>query len=113
MPSRFVALVAAILVSSLGLVYAHEGHAHKLMGTVKAVHADMNHVEITVKGGKVSGFYVTPTTKYVQGKKAATLADLKPGARVVVQGTMENDKMTAARVQFGAGAATAASAHKH
>lgn len=110
---RFVALVAVILVSSLGLVYAHEGHAHKLIGTVKAVHAEMNHVEITLKDGKVSGFYVTPTTKYVHGKKAATLADLKAGARVVIEGTMDNEKMTARKVQIGATAAAAASPRQH
>lgn len=112
MVRRVVAFTAALMVAALGMVSAHEGHAHKVMGTVKAVHADVNHVELTLQDGKEGGFYVTPATKYVQGKKSLTLADLKVGERVVVEGTMEKDKLTATKVQVGT-AAAAAPAHKH
>jgi hypothetical protein len=95
---------------------AHEGHAHKMMGTVKAVHADMNHVELTMAGGKTGGFYVDGETKYTKGSAAATLADLKPGTRVVVDAKMDGDKMVATSVKLSAGSKTAAPAaapHKH
>ena len=111
---KLVAAIAVILVASLGHVYAHEGHPHKLMGTVKAVHADMNHVEITLQDGKVSVFYVTPTTKYLQGTKAVKLADIKTGDRVVVEGTTDKDaKMTATKVELGGAPAAAPSPHQH
>lgn len=111
---KLVAAIARMLASSLGLVYAHEGHTHKVMGTVKAVHADMNHVEITLEDGKVTAFSVTPATRYVQGTKAAKLADLKAGDRVVVEGTMDKDKkMTATKVQIGTAPAAPPSPHQH
>lgn len=109
---RLVSLVAVLAVSSLALVEAHEGHAHKVMGTVKAVHADMKHVEVTLKDGKVSGFYFTDGTTFTRDKKAATLADLKEGMRVVVEGATQDGKLTATKVQIS-GAATTPAQHKH
>lgn len=43
MPTLGLSLAATTAVP------AHEGHAHKLVGTVTAVHADMNHVETKTK----------------------------------------------------------------
>ena len=112
---RFAILL--MFVAALGLAgaaIAHEGHshgAHKMLGTVKAVHADMNHVEITVKGGKVEGFYVTGDTKYMKGSKTLSLTDLTPGTRVVVEARMDGQKMVATVVRVGG--ATAATAPKH
>lgn len=86
-----------------------------MMGTVKAVHADMNHVEITVKGGKTEGFYVNADTKYLKGSIALSLTDVTPGTRVVVDTKMDGEKMVATAVRVGGAtkAATGASAHKH
>ena len=58
---KLIAFAASVvLVTAVG-VQAHEGHAHKMMGTVKAVHTDMNHVELTAAPGKTAGFYVNAT----------------------------------------------------
>ena len=88
---------------------AHEGHSHerhRMMGTVKAVHADMNHVELTTTKG-TEGFYVDAKTKYVRGSTRLALADLKPGARVVVKARTEAGKMIANEVKVsGAPAAS-------
>jgi hypothetical protein len=115
--STFVLAVAVAATSFLTTaVQAHEGHAHKMAGTVTAVHADMNHVELEMTDGRVSGFYVTPTTKYLKGAKAATLSDLTAGTRVVVTATTEGDKMVASEVKVGAtskAAAAPASPHHH
>ena len=113
------ALVAVLAVPALAL--AHEGHdhgAHKMMGTVTAVHADMNHVEMKdSKTGKTTGFYVDSNTKIVRGAATVALADLKAGTKVVVSGKMAGDKMMASEVKVGAAGKVAASdghtTHKH
>jgi hypothetical protein len=113
---RLIAFAASFVFIATAAVQAHEGHAHKMMGTVKAVHADMNHVELTTADGKTSGFYVTSDTKYLKGSAAASLADLKPGTRVVVEAATEGTKMIAKSVRLSEGtkkAAAAAPAHKH
>ena len=66
MLKRSSASLAAVLVVP-ALALAHDGHdhaAHKMMGTVTVVHADMKHVEMKdSKTGKTTGFYVTDATK--------------------------------------------------
>jgi hypothetical protein len=99
---RFAVILAAALAVAAAAA-AHEGHSHatKLMGTVKAVHADTSKVEITTTAGKPAEFYVAPATKYLKGTAAASLADLKAGARVVVDTKVEGDKTVAVLVKLG------------
>ena len=82
---------------------AHEGHSHakteRLMGTVKAVHADMSHVELTTTKG-AEGFYVDAKTTYLRGSVRLALADLKPGTRVVVKTRKDGDKRIAVEVRL-------------
>lgn len=111
-------LLCAAAVGLSGTAVAHEGHkhkTHKMMGTVKAVHADMNHVEITVKDGKTDGFYVDANTEYLKGSTKLSLAALTPGTRVVVDAKTEGQKMVATLVRVGGSTKAAASgdAHKH
>ncbi len=77
---------------------AHEGHAHKVMGTVKAVHA--RHVEIETKDGeKVSvSVSMTQETKYLRGKTPAMESDVKVGDRVVVTLMEKEGRRTAQEV---------------
>lgn len=104
--------VFAVAAALAAPAFAHEGHAHKLTGVVKAVHADASHVELEAKDGKPQGFYVSAATKYRHGSKAASLADLKPGTRVVVTGKTEGERLVATEVKLGA-AKSAPAAHKH
>jgi hypothetical protein len=112
-------LAIALVLGAVGAapVLAHEGHAHKLMGTVTAVHTDSSHVEVKTVDGTSADFYVTPETKYSSGAKAATLKDLVIGARVSVTTRMEGTKTFATEVKIGAAggkdAAPKASAHQH
>jgi hypothetical protein len=100
---RILSILSILAFAVAGSAGAHEGHKHaktqKMMGTVKAVHADMNHVEITTTKG-TSGFYVDANTKYVRGSSKLTLADLKPGTRVVVNARAEGEKMIAVDVRL-------------
>ena len=100
-------IAAAFIIATVvapGVLLAHEGHAHKMMGTLTAIHADMKHVEIKTTAGKAESFYVSDATKFLQGSKSLTLSDLKEGQRVVVTATMESEKMIASEVRVGAAA---------
>lgn len=100
---RLIALVAGLSLPALA--WAHDGHDHgtyKIMGTVTAVHADMNHVEMKdIKTGKALDFYVDAKTKFVKGTAAATLQDLKPGTKIVVSGKTEGERVVATEVKVG------------
>ena len=114
MIKRTLAVMAVIALALTGSASAHEGphKTHKMLGTVKAVHTDMNHVEITTTKGS-SGFYVDASTKYVRGNSKPTLADLKPGTRVVATVKTEGDKMIAVEVRLSGGASATAPGHAH
>jgi hypothetical protein len=100
---KFVpAVVLAIGALTSGVASAHEGHAHKIMGTVTSVHADSTHIEVKTKEGTVVTIQVTPETKYLAGSKAAALSDLVAGTRVVVTTKMEQQKTIATEIKVGA-----------
>jgi hypothetical protein len=109
--------IAALMLAALAVVtpaLAHEGHAHKLMGTVTAVHADKNHVEMKDTKGAAQSFYVETTTRILKGKDAVKLADLKPGTRVVVEATTTKGRMVASEIKLGTADPKAPEgSHKH
>ena len=99
------------IVASVPLL-AHEGHVHRIMGTVTAVHAEKSHVEMKDTQGAAQSFHVDKTTKITKGKDAVALADLTPGTRVAVEAKTTNGRMVASEVKVGA-AEPAAEPHKH
>jgi hypothetical protein len=101
-------LTIAFLLAAPMAGFAHEGHLHKLMGTVTAVHADRNHVEIKTVKGETAEFLVDANTKFLKGTSAVTLAALTPGTRVVAEGKMADKTLVAATVRLGTAAAPAA-----
>jgi len=108
MKKRLGALLAILAVLTLGAtprLLAHEGHDHKVMGTVTMAMAD--HIMVKDTAGKDVTIQVAKTTK-IKGKPAMKVEDIKTGTRVVVTGAMEKDKMIAKEIQVGADGATAA-----
>jgi hypothetical protein len=104
-----VALVAALAIPRY--VLAHEGHAHKVMGTVSTLHE--NHLEVKATDGKTSTITLNEKTTILRGKANVKVEDIKPGERVVVTATETKGKdgkttMIATEVRVGA-ANTAAS----
>ena len=75
-----LSLVVALLLPARAL--AHEGHEHKIMGTVKAV--DAKHIEVAAKNGTTDSVMLKEDTKVYRGKSAVTPAEIKVGDRVVV-----------------------------
>jgi len=84
----FCAILLAAAVSAP--VWAHEGHAHKVMGTVAAIHE--SHLEVKATGGTTSTITITEKTKVVRGKTALKPADIRTGDRVVVTATETKGK---------------------
>ena len=102
---RLLATVLALAILALGSsapILAHEGHEHKVMGTVTMAAAD--HVMLKDKDGKDVMIKVTKDTK-VKAKPAVKVEDIKVGSRIVVTAVEEKDKsMTAKSIEVGAAA---------
>jgi hypothetical protein len=85
-------------------VLAHEGHDHKVLGTVTMAAAD--HVMLKDKDNKDVTVYLTRETKVLKDKKSVKVEDIKTGLRVVITATTvkENkvEKMVAKQVELGA-----------
>lgn len=102
-----MALIAlfTLSVAASAVVRAHEGHNHKIMGTVTMAAAD--HVMLKDKDGKDVTVKVTKDTK-VKSKPAMKVEDIKAGTRVVVTATQAKDKsFTAKAIEVGVTTATA------
>jgi hypothetical protein len=100
-------MMAALVGAAVG---AHEGHDHKVMGTVSVIHE--NHLEVKATDGKTSVITLNDKTKILRGKKAASVADISIGERVVVTATQTKDQagtehFVAKEVRLGTGAAPA------
>ena len=94
-----LALAVLVLGSNVGIL-AHEGHEHKVMGTVTMAAAD--HVMLKDKDGKDVTVKVTKDTK-VKAKPAVKVEDIKVGSRIVITAVEGKDKsMTAKSIEVGA-----------
>ena len=95
-------LAGAVLALGSARLLAHEGHDHKVMGTVTTATADR--VIVKDRDGKAVTIQVTRDTK-VRSKPALKVEELKAGTRVVVTAVMEKDVMKAKTIEVGAPAA--------
>lgn len=102
-----LAVIATVAVFPLQAL-AHEGHDHKVLGTVTMAAAD--HVMLKDKDNKDVTVYLTRETKVLKDKKLMKVEDIKTGLRVVITATTvkENgvEKMVAKQVELGAAQST-------
>ena len=98
-----MALFTVTLASS-AVLRAHEGHDHKIMGTVTMAAAD--HVMLKDKDGKDVTVKVTKDTK-VKSKPALKVEAIKSGTRVVITASQAKDQSFTAKT-IEVGVATAA-----
>ena len=102
MMKRFSTTLLAFAILALGSgvsLLAHEGHEHKVMGTVTMAAAD--HIMLKDKDGKDVTVKVTRDTK-VKAKPAIKVEEIKVGTRVVITAVEEKDKsMTAKNIEVG------------
>lgn len=84
----FGAVLAAALVIPAA-ARAHEGHAHKVMGTVTALNA--NRVDLKTPDGKTITVTLNAKTTFARGKQKVDGTVVKVGERVVVEVASEKD----------------------
>ena len=73
---RSLGLVGLLIGVRAPLALAHEGHAHKVMGTVATIHE--NHLEVKDKNGKITMHALDTKTKIRRGKAVATWRISRP-----------------------------------
>jgi hypothetical protein len=98
-----IALAAVLVVPAVAR--AHEGHAHKVMGTVSSV--DGNNVMVKTADGKTVMVMLDSKTAITRGNTKLDATAVKVGDRVVAEGTEEKEMIMAKTVKLGAVAATA------
>lgn len=104
--SATILALAVLAIASTAQLLAHEGHEHKVMGTVTMSAAD--HVMLKDQDGKDVMVRVTKETK-VKAKPALKVEEIKAGTRIVITAVEEKDKsMTAKIIEVGAAPAAAA-----
>lgn len=101
------AFVSALALAALPVApaFAHEGHDHKLLGTITEVGAQRIVVRAT-KDGAISTIAIVATTKITRGKAKIAATDLTVGDRVVVNIGNGKAPLTAKAVQAGAAPTT-------
>ena len=98
-------IIAAVLVVP-AVSRAHEGHAHKVMGTISSV--DGKNLMVKTTDGKTVMVMLDAKTKITQGKNKVDASALKVGERIVAEGPEEKQMNTATTVQLGTAPAAAA-----
>ncbi len=79
---RIVSIAAALLAFvAMPLALLAHGHGH-LKGTVNTI--DASKIDVKTPDGKSHQVALTGKTKFLRGEAAATIADVKPGERVVL-----------------------------
>jgi hypothetical protein len=105
--NRRTALCIGVVLLALNApdAWAHEGHAHTIMGTVMA--RDAQAVQVKTPGGETLSIAITNKTTVVRGKQKAAIADVQKGSRVVVDIGNGEDPLIASEIKLGAVPASA------
>ena len=105
-------MIGAVLVVTLAIPAigrAHEGHAHKVMGTIESISG--SHLTIKTTDGKTAMVMLDAKSKITRGKTKVQASALKVGDRVVAEGPEQKemkDMILAATVKLGEAPAPAA-----
>ena len=93
------ALAAVLALAGQGTVAAHEGHTHKVLGTVSSVQG--NNLVVKTTAGKSLTVMLDANTKITRGKETLDAAALKTGERVSIDYIEEKKMMMAQAVKLG------------
>lgn len=105
-----VSVLAAAFVVPL-VAWAHDGHAHLIMGTVTA--RDDKHVEVKTPSGEVLSIAVNDKTTTVRNKRKIPFTEVAVGRRVVVDIGNGEDPLIAREIQVGVAPVAAAPVNSH
>lgn len=99
MTARTALLAITILLATSPATRAHDGHIHKIMGTVMA--HDAKHLEVKTPSGEVLSIAITGKTTVVRAKRKVALDEVQVGRRVVVGIGNGEDPLIAGEIQVG------------
>ena len=105
MNRRTFVLAVTLAAATIAPAAAHEGHDHKLLGTLTEI-APASIVVKATKDGALSTVALARTTKITRGKTVLLPTDLKIGDRVVVNIGAGKAPLTAKAIQVGAAPTT-------
>jgi len=105
MNRRAFVIALAFATAPVTALQAHEGHDHKLLGTITEVAADRLVVR-AIKDGALSTIAIVATTKITRGKTKLGTGDLKAGDRVVVNIGNGKTPLSAKAIQVSPAATT-------
>jgi hypothetical protein len=102
-----VAWVGGLALAALGasMAGAHEGHEHKVMGTIERLAEERLEVEDAT--GKTVALALNDKTVYLRGETTTAVSELRVGERVVVEFREAAEVRTAVKVRVGEAAAKA------
>ena len=98
-----IALAGALVVPTAAR--AHEGHAHKVMGTVSSVEG--NNVMVKTADGKTVMVMLDQKTAITRGTTKLDAGAVKVGDRIVAEGMEEKEMIMAKTVKLGTASTTA------
>jgi hypothetical protein len=99
MKTWIAAIVVMMALAYPSSAFAHEGHAHKALGTITSVQADK--VEIKTTDGKMLTLVLDKKTTVTRGKDKLDTTALKTGERVSVEYMEAKKVMTAHSFKLG------------
>lgn len=100
---RSALLAAVMLVLGAPVAWTHDGHVHKIMGTVTA--RDEKHFEVKTPSGEILSIAVNEGTSVLRGKAKVNVGEIRVGGRVVVDIGNGEDPLIAREIQLGPAAA--------
>jgi hypothetical protein len=106
MKKMLMMVVLAAALALPGAAVAHEGHAHRVLGTITAING--NHITVKTTTGKDAMVMLDAKTKLTQGKNKLEASSLKVGDRIAAEGAEGKGMMTAALIKVGTAPASAA-----
>ena len=100
MKRKVAMLMLAAAVLAPAALLAHEGHTHRVMGTIDAI--DATKVVVKDTAGTLVPFVLTRETKFLRGDDPVLASEARVGERVMVEGMEHANRMIAATVRLGA-----------
>ena len=100
MKAKTLILALGFLIFYVGSALAHDGHIHRIMGTVTARGA--KHIEVRTPSGENLSIAITPKTTATRNKRKVPLSEVQVGRRVVVAIGNGEDPLMAGEIQVGA-----------
>lgn len=98
--TKALGVIVVWMVLSIGPMLAHDGHTHKIMGTVTA--RDDKHLEVKTPSGENLSIQINDKTLVTRAKRKIGLDQVMTGGRVVVDIGNGEDPLIAREIQVGA-----------